>query len=221
MHVKAKYIIAGLLLVGTAICTYAQESLNPSKIQAKHLQKHPSLGLPLRLDGAIESTIWYDSGIWYGADSLKAHPHWIMCPLSVLPENEQFAPVLELCKNWASEKPKADVDIVYGPHRRGWYFAICKKIKRGLGWKTIAFVIPKDGIPAGKSIWDYSLSVNLLEYLMKYNLFPELPRQIQELVEEMTAYEHLCSFQEYNNSVFYDPDIELDFDWEEDSRDRM
>ncbi|MGN0191759.1 MAG: hypothetical protein ACI39U_08910 [Candidatus Cryptobacteroides sp.] len=199
----------------------AQETLSPAKIQARGARKHPSLGLTQRLDGRTDPAVWYDAGSWYGADSLNARPFWTMDKVSEPTDKEKLMPVSDFCVTWASEKPEAAVDIVYGPYRRGWYFAICKKIDDGLGWKSIAFVIPEDGIQDGKRIWDYSLSVNLLEYFIGYNLFPGLPRNLQERIEEMTAYEHLCSFQEYDLSPLYEPDYESDRDWEDDLREIM
>lgn len=218
---KVAYISISLLLSAVAMPALAQEILTPAKILAKGSRKHPSLGLPLRLDGTADPVVWYDAGTWHGADSLKAEPFWNMAQVPDVRNDGRLAPILDFCEIWASEKPKGAVDVVYGLFRGGWYFAVCKKIKGYLGWKSIAFVVPEDGIPDGKQAWDYSLSVNLLEYLTGYNLFPELPRHLQELVEEMTACEHLCPFQEYDQSPLDDPDREIDFDWEDDFRDRM
>ena len=215
------YILTSLLLLALSVPCLGQEVLNPSKIQAKGARKHPSLGLPRRLDGKADNAVWYKDGVWFGADSLKAQPHWCMTKVEESHDEGILTPVYDFCGSWASEKPKSAVDVVYGPFNGGWYFAICKKTRSGLGWKTIAFIIPEGGISEGKRIWDYSLSVNLLEFFIGYNLFPDLPRRLQESIEEMTAYEHLCPFQEYDNSPLYEPDRELDYDWEEDAREIM
>lgn len=215
---RAVYILTSVLLLVLSIPSFGQEVLNPSKIQARWTRKHPSLGLPQRLDGRTDNAIWYDKGMWCGADSLKGQAFWTMPEVTDAIDDGPFAAVYAICESWALEKPKSAVDVVYGPYRNGRYFALCKKTRRGLGWKTIAFVIPEGGIDAGKSVWDYSLSVNLLEFFIGYNLFPKLPRQLQETIEEMTAYEHLCPFQEYVNSPIYEQDREVDYEWEEDIR---
>ncbi len=216
MSRRATYILTSLLMLVMSITSLGQEVLNPSNVHARGTRKHPALGLPQRLDGRTDNVVWYDKGMWCGADSLKGQVFWTMTEVTDAKYDGPFAAVYDFCKSWALEKPKSAVDVVYGPYRGGWYFAICKKTIRGLGWKTIAFLIAEGGIPAGKNVWDYSLSVNLLEFFIGYNLFPKLPRHLQETIEEMTAYEHLCPFQEYENSPIYAPDREVDYDWEED-----
>ena len=67
-----------------------------------------------------------------------------------------------------------------------------------------------------KTVWYYSCSVNWIEWLIGYDLFPKLPSGLQELVEEMTAAEHLCSFIEFDVLEFEAPDPEIDYEWEMD-----
>lgn len=221
MWCRTSYMLTSILLLVLSIPSLGQEVLNPSKVQPRGTRKHPAFGLPQRLDGRTDNAVWYNKGMWCGADSLQGQVFWTMTEVTDAKYDGPFAAVYDFCKSWALERPKSAIDVVYGPYRNGWYFALCKKTRRGLGWKTIAFVIPAGGIPAGKSVWDYSLSVNLLEFFIGYNLFPKLPRHLQETIEEMTAYEHLCPFQEYDNSPFYEFDREVDYDWEGDVRERM
>ena len=131
----------------------------------------------------------------------------------------ELTPVLQLCAKWASEKPKRAVDIVWGPYSGGWFIAICKKTQSDLGWKSIGFVIPSEGILEGKLIWDYSRSVNWIEHQIGYNLFPKLPAHMQEIIEEMTATEHLCPNSEFDPGLEEGADGEIDYDWEADYRD--
>lgn len=198
-----------------------QEVLRPSKIQARATRKHPSLGLPKRLDGQIDPAIWYNDGMWKGADSLKAVPFWTMSQISSNAEEGLPVPVTEFCANWASEKPKNTVDIVWGPLQGGWFAAICKKTHSALGWKSIGFILPPEGIDPLKRIYYYSGSVNWIEHKIGYNLFPKLPSHLQEIIEEMTATELLCPYQEFAPGLDEGPDRgEIDPDWEDDQRER-
>ena len=149
------------------------------------------LGLPKRLDGQTDPAVWFEAGVWKGADSLKAVPFWTMAQA---------------------------VDIVWGPSRGGRFVAICKKTRSDLGWKSIGFVIPAEGMLAGKSIWDYSHSVNWIENQIGYNLFPKLPAYLQEIIEEMTATELLCPYSEFDQGLDEGPDREIDYDREADYR---
>ena len=158
------------------------------------------------------------SGAWKGADSLNAVPFWIMSQVSVPTEAGALTPVISLCARWAAERPKSAVDIVWGPFQGGWFVAICKKTHSALGWKSIGFVIPPEGMdPAGR-IYSYSKSVNWIEYRIGYDLFPKLPAHLQEIIEEMTATELLCPFQEFDPGLEEGPDHEIDYEWEADLR---
>jgi hypothetical protein len=85
-----------------------------------------------------------------------------------------------------------------------------------MSWKSIGFIIPKSGLQPDKTVWFYSCSVNWIEWLTGYNLFPKLPSSLQELVEEMTASEHLCPFIEFDPLEYELPDQEIDYEWEMD-----
>ena len=212
-------ITSVMLALASVHYAAAQEILQPARIQAKASRKQPALGLPKRLDGQTDPAVGYDAGMWNGADSLKAVPFWTMAQEYESAERGAFSPVLQLCLKWSLEKPKKAVDIVWGPFPGGWFVAVCKKTRSGLGWKSIGFVIPADGTPAGKSIWDYSHSINWIEHKIGYNLFPKLPAHLQEIIEEMTAAELLCPFQEFDPGLDESPDREIDYDWEADYRD--
>ena len=127
--------------------------------------------------------------------------------------------VLEFCRSWAAEKPIGTADIIYGPFQSGWFVAVCRKTRSRLGWKSLAFVIPPDGIGEGKRIYGYSHSINWLEHQIGYNLYPGLPSYLQEIIEEMTATELLCPFQEFEPSIEIDrPEQEIEYDQEIDLR---
>jgi hypothetical protein len=216
---KALYIAS--LLLALSVSLSAQEVLSPAKIQARASRKHlPSLGLPIRTDGRIDAIVRYKEECWEGADSIKAVPRWTMWQMKsddpALPEH--FGTILNLFRKWLGEKPKGTVDIVYGPCKGGWFIAACKKTRTDLGWKSIAFVIPPDGIVDGKRIYDFSHSINWLEHQIGYNLYPGLPAYIQEIIEEMTATELLCPFQEFDPAINNRPEPEVDYDWEADYR---
>lgn len=215
---KAAYLIAGLLLMAAASSAVAQEVLRPARIQAKAARRQPALGLPIRLDGQSDHAVWYDAGFWNGADSLKAEPFWTMGQVNDAAEKGALTPALKLCAEWAAEKPKSAVDIVWGPLRGGCFVAICKKTRTDLGWKSIGFVFPSGGMLAGKKIWDYSHSINWIEHKIGYNLFPRLPSHLQEIIEEMTSCELLCPFQEFEPDLDEAPDREIDYDMEADYR---
>ena len=212
------YLLALVLLGTVAYSAAAQEVLRPAKIQARASRRQPSLGLPRRLDGQTDPAVWFQAGAWKGADSLKADPFWTMAQVSEPTEKGSLTPVLQLCGKWSVEKPKTAVDIVWGPLRGGWFVAICKKTRSDLGWKSIGFVIPAEGMLAGKRIWDYSHSVNWIENQIGYNLFPKLPAHLQEIIEEMTATELLCPYSEFDPGLDEGPDREIDYDWEADYR---
>ena len=217
---RITYFLAGLLLMIMGAPVMAPEVLPPSKIQARASRKQPSLGLPKRLDGQIDPVVWYDAGEWKGADSLKAGPFWTMSRISGRADKGALTPVLEFCAGWASEKPKESVDLVWGPYEGGWFAAVCKKTHSALGWKSIGFIIPPGGIDPARSIFSYSRSVNWTEHMIGYDLFPKLPAYLQEIIEEMTATELLCPYQEFDPGLDEAPDRDLDRDWEDDQRER-
>ena len=199
-----------------------QEVLRASQIQARAGGRHmPSLGLPVRKDGNIDPLVRFQEDRWIGADSAEAVPYWTMWAMK--PESpagpEHLGAILEFCRTWAGEKPKGPADIVYGPFQGGWFVAVCKKTGVGLGWKSLAFVIPPKGLEPGKSLYAYSNSVNWLESRIRYNLYPRLPSYLQEIIEEMTATELLCPYQEFDQRLDEGPDHEVEYyEQEEDQR---
>ena len=220
---KALYIVSILLLLSFPLS--AQEVLSPSKIQARASRRNlPLLGLPIRTDGGIDAIVRYREERWEGSDSARAVPRWTMWQMK--PESlaapGHLDAIFEFCRIWAAEKPTGTADIVYGPFQGGWYMAVYKKSRSRLGWKAIAFVIPPDGFEDGKRIYDYSHSVNWLEHQIGYNLYPGLPAHLQEIIEEMTATELLCPFQEFEPGMEIEhPDQEIDFDQEIDYREAL
>lgn len=216
MLLRRILLIALLLLQAWTVV--GQEVLNPSRINARANRKYlPALGLPQRSDGEIDAVIRFRDGRWEGRNSAQSTPNWtmfVMGPESPA-EPKEIGAALEFCRKWANDKPKGHSHVVYGPFRGGWFVAVCKKDRPPLGWKSLAFVIPLDGIDKNRSIYLYSKSVNWLEHFIGYNLFPKLPDYCQEIVEEITATELLCPYQEFETELER-PDPEIEYDWEQD-----
>lgn len=215
------YIFALVFLtIFTEFQLSGQEVLRSSRIQARANRKNlPTLGLPVRDNGEIDPTVWYKDGCWRGADSLSAPPFWVTETIEIdsLVKTPIPSEVAEFCKNWAIEKPQGPVHIVTGPVRGMQFIAVCTRSKSSLSWKSIGFIVPNEGLLPDKTVWYYSCSVNWIEWLIGYDLFPKLPSALQELVEEMTAAEHLCSFIEFDPLEFEAPDPEVDYyEWEMD-----
>ena len=166
----------------------------------------------------MDPTVWYKEGCWHGADSLKASPFWITETIDAesIVKTKLPSEIVEFSKEWVTERPAGPVHIVTGPVRGMQFVAVCTKSRSSLTWKSIGFIIPHSGLDPDKSVWYYSCSVNWIEWLTGYNLFPKLPSGIQELVEEMTASEHLCSFIEFDPLEYEMPDFEIDYEWEMD-----
>ena len=220
MHKCRIYIlILFLMSISSGFSLSGQEILRPSRIQAKAVRKNmPELGLPERSSGVIDPTIWYKDGCWHGADSLKAAPFWITGTIDVESVVKTKIPseIIEFCREWVEEKPEGPVYVVTGPVRGMQFIAVCTRSRNNLSWKSIGFIIPNSGLQPDKTVWFYSCSVNWIEWLTGYNLFPKLPSGLQELVEEMTAAEHLCPFIESDPLEYDIPDAEIDYEWEMD-----
>ena len=219
---KNKTLILTILFILTILPEFSasgQEVLNASKIQARGVRKNlPELGLPERIGVEIDPVIWYKDGLWHGADSLKATPFWTTETIGTESVVKSKIPseIIDFCKGWVAEKPEGPVHVVTGPVRGMQFIAVCTRARSSLSWKSIAFIIPESGLEQDKSVWFYSCSVNWIEWLTGYNLFPKLPSALQEIVEEMTAAEHLCPFIESDPLEHDIPDPEIDYEWEMD-----
>ena len=219
---KNKTLILTILFILTILPEFSasgQEVLNASKIQARGVRKNlPELGLPERIGVEIDPVIWYKDGLWHGADSLKATPFWTTETIGTESVVKSKIPseIIAFCKEWVAEKPEGPVHVVTGPVRGMQFIAVCTRTQSSLRWKSIAFIIPESGLEQDKSVWFYSCSVNWIEWLTGYNLFPKLPSALQEIVEEMTAAEHLCPFIESDPLEHDIPDPEIDYEWEMD-----
>lgn len=214
-----KLLIYILLFICSGSVMMGQEVLKSARIQAKANRKHlPSLGIPERLVGEPDRVIWYKDKIWNGADSLKAVPFWQMSVINKDTLATAGFPdqVMTLFHDWSIEKPENPLFVVWGPMGDRRYIAVCKKTKGSLNWKSIGFIYPEEGMIPEKNVWDYSCSVNWIEWLTGYNFFPKLPVNLQEIVEEMTAFEHLCPFIEFDTVEIEGPEWEMDYDWLDD-----
>ena len=214
-------IITSLMTILPAFSMSGQEVLKPSRIQARGVRKNlPELGLPVRTSGETDPTVWHKNGCWHGADSLMASPFWTTETIDAESVVKTGIPseIVNFCKGWVTEKPVGPVHIVTGPVRDKQFIAVCTRSASNSSWKSIGFIIPKSGLQPDKSVWSYSCSVNWIEWFIGYNLFPKLPSGIQELIEEMTAAEHLCPFIESDPLEYELPDPEIDYEWEMDMR---
>lgn len=125
-----------------------------------------------------------------------------------IPCREQICSVIDECYRWAWRKPYGNTSVVMGPlfsskdlvQPYAYFVAVCKqeriKTEMPLDFTSLAYVIPVDG--EKKDVYDYALSVNAVEQHSGYNLFCKLPASVQDMVEELTDYEILCSFQEFD-----------------------
>ena len=221
MHKFSTYIFLLILIsLLTDFSLSGQEVLRSSRIQARANRKNlPELGIPVRISGEIDPAVWYKDGCWRGADSLSAPPFWITETIDAesVVKTQMPSVFVDFCKDWVAEKPEGPVHIVTGPVRGMQFIAVCTKARSYLTWKSIGFIVPLEGLQPDKTVWYYSCSVNWIEWLTGYDLFPKLPSGLQELVEEMTAAEHLCSFNEFDPLEYEMPDPEVDyFEWEMD-----
>lgn len=166
-------------------------------------------------------------------DTAKVFPNWICWNLDLastaadkykfrrfarkgetIPVEDLLVNVIDECYRWAWRKPYGNTNIVVGPiylapessAPYAYFTAVCKKESlKGpmpLGFTSIAFIIPTSPSER-KNLYDYSCSVNFVEYRTGLNLFPKLPRWVQEQVEEMTTYELFCPFQEIDENELY------------------
>lgn len=215
MFKRLTYLL--LALLGLSISATAQEMLDAARINAKaggRLRRQlPALGLPVKTVGEPDAVILFKNGRWRGADAIKSSPHWIMWEMSEdsLSTPANIAPFLDEFRKWAGESPSGRTSVVYGSYPYGWFIAGCTKARFGFGWKSIAFILePRKGYLG--NVYLHSTSVNKVEARIGYNLFPKLPAHLQEIIEEMTAYELLCPIQEFEAPESERPEAEMDFD---------
>ncbi len=178
-----------------------RESRVTARPSARLRRMMPSLGLPVRLSGKPETYLQRKAGRWHAADHSDAPPRWVMWEMEADGPQEPtlLAPLLALSARWAADKPVEPASVVYGYLPDGsLYLALCKRTLSSLGWKSIAFLVPATG-PTERDIYRYSLSVNTLERKIGYDLFPKLPDHLQEIIEEISASELLCSAQEFDS----------------------
>lgn len=123
------------------------------------------------------------------------------------------APTGRLCSQNVTAISSVSSEIAAEKVQYGWFVAVCKQERvKGpapLGYTSVAFVIPAKSSP-GKNIYDMSRSVNGVEYISGYNLFPKLPLSVQEQVEEITVYELFCPFQEIDEDILLELVPEFD-----------
>ncbi|MCQ2139853.1 MAG: hypothetical protein MJZ09_05720 [Bacteroidales bacterium] len=167
----------------------------------------------------IEENIVSKKRVWSATETATGMPAWVSWDLVPADSTEALAHFTErlgpnatatetwqkvagICREWASEKPSVATTVVCGPMvMKGsstpyaYFVAICRRTKSRIGFKSIGFLIENSpAVPS--SAYNISCSVNFLEYLSGYDLFPLLPKNIQEMVEDMTTYELFSRYQE-------------------------
>ncbi len=216
-----------------------RETVISAKVPRRLRSYIPFWGTPEPSAWTREDSLVVDNCV-ASIDSSRAFPNWICWNLDLastaadkykfrrfvrkgesLPVENHLVQVIDECYRWAWRKPYGNTNIVIGPVYSAresrvpaaYFAAVCKKeSSKGLmplGFTSIAFIIPSSPSER-KNLYDYSCSVNFVEYRTGLNLFPELPRRVQEQVEEMTAYELFCPFQEIDESELYllEPEFE-------------
>ena len=137
----------------------------------------------------------------------------------------RLADVAAVIAQWEAERPAGKIQVVCGPMEGAVWVAICKKTNTAAGFKSIAFILPvmsamsatqpmpvtpasSANATAPADIFVLSESVNILEYKCGYDLFCELPRSVQEAVENMTAVELFCPFVEEEADFLLEESLE-------------
>ena len=157
----------------------------------------------------------------FGADRFL--PYKSSLPKGYVPSCDgNIRAAINECYKWAWRKPYGNTNITMGPLFIGtadkpyaWFVAVCKKENIGrlcpLGFSSIAFLIPESS-GSSQTIYNLGCSVNIIELHSGYNLFPKLPASVQEMVENMTACELFCPFQEIEDDVIENLTVEFDSD---------
>jgi len=179
--------------------------------------------------------IIFKEGTWTSSDPETGMVNWVIWepdPLTLGNLRDRYVPrlpegvfladstiwkrVIDFSYDWSFEKPYGGTTIVAGPIVLGGsdlpfahFVAVCKKTASGLGWKSLAFLVPNRETDF-KGLYDIACSVNVIEVKSGYNLFASLPEGVQELIEEMTPYELFCPFHEVEEG--FEPEFEMDFE---------
>lgn len=186
-------------------------------------------------DEESAEAIVFREGTWTSSDPGTKMLNWVIWepdPLTLGTLRDRYTPklpertfaadsttwkkVMDFAYDWAFEKPYGGTTIVAGPIVLSGgalpfahFVAVCKRTQEGLGWKSLAFLVPNREYEF-KSLYDIACSVNVIEIKSGYNLFAGLPDGIQELVEEMTPYELFCPYHEIEEG--FEPEFEMDFE---------
>ena len=77
-EMRVPVFLSALLLLAS-VRVAGQEVLPAAKVRARAARKHlPALGLPVRKDGGDDPVLYAREGKWFGAESMRAAPHWGM-----------------------------------------------------------------------------------------------------------------------------------------------
>lgn len=111
----------------------------------------------------------------------------------------------------ASTAASASASAYAGPVPYEFFVVVCKKVRGGLGWQSMGFLLPNTAnLPISGGLFKYSVSVNMVEYKTGFDFFKRLPSHLEELIEEMTTYELFCPYIEDENYLD-DPFESIDF----------
>lgn len=110
-----------------------------------------------------------------------------------------------------ADSSSASASAYAGPVPYEFFVVVCKKVRGGLGWQSMGFLLPNTAnLPISGGLFKYSVSVNMVEYKTGFDFFKRLPSHLEELIEEMTTYELFCPYIEDENYLD-DPFESIDF----------
>lgn len=218
-----------------------KESRIEAKVPKKLHTIKPFWGIPIPNSGEEEEVEVIGSLYVSRADEASI-PRWICWNLDLASDSnerfkfeelipkdkrpgsiEQIRAAINECYRWAWRKPYGMTCIVTGPiylendstSPYSWYVTVCKRENAAkmfaLGYSSIAFKVPMHA-QGDISVYDQSVTVNMVEFLTHYNLYPHLPASVQEQVEEVTGYELFCNFQEIDESLLEKYIVEFEHD---------